>query len=172
MASRQFGFILFRALAVYFFYTSLSQLHLLFNIYFGQMELMNSKSINAQKIASICVWAIQMVLATALWTNAGKIAESGSDAKITIKGGNWVVRLVFTALGIILCSYSITNLVNEVGYLVSPDNLRQQRSRDSIVYAVTEGIRFLIGLYLVLAYRFDKAAAFEAAQAIEPPVEG
>lgn len=171
MASRQFGFILFRALAVYFFYNSLSQFHLLFNIYFGQMELMGSKSLNGQKITSLAVWVIQFIIAVVLWTNAEKFSGSESDAKATVRGGNWVVRLVFTALGILLCTYLITNIVSEIGYLVSPDMLRQQRSRDTIVYAVTEGLRFLLGLYLVLAYKFDKAAAFEAAQTVEPPLE-
>lgn len=169
MASRQFSLVVFRALAVYVAIVSLSQLHQLAFFIFGFEGAPDGfNGATTHKIISLCILTFQVLLATILWTNADKFAGNDPDVQPTIRAGNWMVRLVFTALGILICVFSIDNFIDVIGRVLVPDPYRRETSRYEILNAITEAIRFFIGLGIFLAYRFDKRAALQAAQAIEP----
>ncbi len=171
MASRQFGCIVFRAVALFFFATALSQSYVIFSLYFVQMELVTKQESLWHKVSFLAILVIQLLVATFLWTNAEKLSGAEDDTKATIMGGNWVVRLVFTTLGILMCTYSFAGVVRSTMSLLSPSLLHESRTPETIIYFITELIKFMVGVYLIITYRFDKAAAFEAAQATEPPME-
>ena len=170
MAARQFGLVVFRALAVYVFLSSLTQFNYLVVMYTGMQGAPEGFDFqSSQKAAATALWIAQILISAFLWTNAEKLAGKGADAQPTLRSGNWVVRLVFTAIGLIVCIYAIDSLVVEAAHLIVPDPIRRDRTREMKLSLLTDGIRLVIGLALIIAYRFDKRAAFSAAQAIEEP---
>lgn len=169
MASRQFGLVVFRALAIYLFCMSLNYVYLLASSLFfdAQARLVGYQIPLAQKLTAIGIWAIQFLIAVYLWTNADKLVSPISDGQPCLRAGNWVVRLVFSVLGILICVYSVHSLANEAINLIVPDPLLRERTRDQVIYAIVETLRFAFGLALFLIYRLDKEAVVQAAQAIE-----
>ncbi len=166
--ARQFSLVVFRALAVYVFVLSISQVHQLVMLYTGMPGAPAEFDFRpSQKAAATALWIAQILIATYLWTNAEKFVGKFADAQPTLRAGNWVVRLVFTALGTLICVYSIDSIVVEVAHFFVPDPVRQDRSREMILTLIIDGIRLLVGLVLVIVYRFDKPAVVSAAQSID-----
>ena len=171
MASRQFGLVVFRALAIYLFCMSINYIYVLSNFLFmGDQSALRGYEIPlGQKLTVVGIWAIQVLISTFLWTNADKLVSPIADDQPSLRAGNWVVRLVFSSLGILICVYSVNSLVKEGINMVVPDPLMRDRDRDDIIYAVVESLRFAFGLGLFLVYRLDKVAVVQAAQALESP---
>ena len=62
---------------------------------------------------------------------------------------------------------SLSSILPVLAHMAMPDPLRQVQ-KDSYINLAIGGLKFLIGLGLFLAYRFDKAAALQAAQSATP----
>ena len=170
MAARQFGLVVFRALAVYILYASISRLYQISYVFIGLEGFPTEVGYPlSQKIASVSIWSVQVLLAAFLWTNAEKFVGDEGGEKLTVRGGNWVVRLVFTSLGILICVFSINSIIELIANFLVPDPIWKDRDREAVLAMITELVQFLLGLGLFLAFRFDKRAALAAAQAVEEP---
>lgn len=166
MAARQFSLVVFRALAVIAAFTGL-------NFVFatvGTFLYTSPDPSSLARIASVAIICVYILIAAFLWTFAERLAVHESEEKLTVKAGNWVVRLVFTALGLVIMTFSLNSMSSVIVEIFYPEVLR--RDKPLIYVDIGVGIlKFLIGLTIFLTYRFDKPAAFEAAQAVEPPIE-
>jgi len=168
MAAKQFSQVVFRALAIYVLILSLGQINQLVMLYTGMNGAPPEFDFRpSQKFAATAVWTLQVLIAAFLWTNADKFVSGQPDSQPTLRAGNWVVRLVFTAIGALICVYALDSIVLEAANLIVPDPMRRDRSRDMILALVIDGIRFMIGLVLIVVYRFDKPAAVSAASAVD-----
>lgn len=162
MAAQQFSLVMFRIAAVYVAFTGL-------NIGYSviSMKLMSYGDYRPPtNYVGIIFASVYLLCAALFWTLADRFAGTESSEKITVKAGNWVVRLVFSCLGIFLMLYSLNAISTTIMQLTMPEYFRTEKP---LIYAdvVVDGLKFLIGVYIFLTYRFDKAAAFEAAQAIQ-----
>lgn len=122
------------------------------------------------RIIAVAIICIYILIAAFLWTFAEKLSARESEEKITVKGGNWVVRLVFTSLGLLIMTFSLSPFAQAMVELFYPDFIRREKPFIYVDLGVGT-LKFLIGLAIFLTHRFDNAAAFQAAQAIEPPLE-
>lgn len=128
-------------------------------------ELMRS-GVNYVSLVFACIF---ILMAAFLWTFADKLSGPDHTDRMTARAGNWVVRLAFSCLGIFLMLNGINALVNWLSELLFPEF----RPDKGAVYTglVIDSVKFLVGVYLFATYKFDKAAAFEAAEAVEPSLE-
>lgn len=163
MAARQFGFIMARSLA------ALSVMFGLHHLYFflvasaaGEMFL------QPVRWAGIFVVGSFTLFAALLWTMADRLSSDLGDAEPSLQSGNWVVRLCFTSLGIVIMILSINDMAIPIIQLAVDWGVRRLDTYSKIGLGVSVA-KFLVGLGIFLAYRFDKRAAFGAAQAIEKP---
>ena len=168
MAARQFGFVIARALAVYCFTVGLNHLYLFGLQTFGSDPYYRNLMFPAtERFMNVGVLAIYLLLAAFLWTSADKFAGPQADGQPSLRAGNWMVRLAFTSLGLLVIMGAITGVVSGIVQIGWPDPMRPP-TRAFYVDVVVGSIKCLLGLGLILAYRFDKAAALEAAQSIKP----
>lgn len=168
MASRQFGLVVFRALAVYLLVMAINQLHQIINLYFLTADDYANRVLGPQKWITLGIWSLLVLMSAFLWTNGDKLVSSSPDSQPTLRGGNWVVRLVFTAIGVLICVYSFDNLVSLAVAKLRPPFWPEGSTPSMVLGAILDGVRLLIGITLICAYRFDKAAVVQAAEAIEP----
>lgn len=168
MAAQQFGFVMFRFAGILAAFLGLNHAYSVVYAQVWTKELMRSlvASVNYVSIVFACIF---ILLAAFLWTFADKLSGPERTDRVTVRAGNWVVRLAFTCLGIFLMLNGINAVVNWLSQLLFPEF----RPDKGTVYAglIIDSLKFLIGVYLFATYKFDRAAAFEAAQAIEPPIE-
>lgn len=122
------------------------------------------------RVIAVAVICVYILISAFLWTFAERLSADESEEMLTVKGGNWVVRLVFTALGLMIIIFSLSSLAQSLVELFYPNFVRREKPYIYIDLGVSS-FKLLTGLYIFFTYRFDKTAAFEAAQAIEPPVE-
>jgi hypothetical protein len=168
MAAQQIGIVLFRALALYIFFYSTTCLYEVAYITLGPSAPSGSEGYTTgYKAASIAIWAFLVLLSAFLWTNADRLSGHEANDKVTLRAGNWVVRLTFMALGILICVNSITELVRFLAHQVFPDPTWNDRPREVVIAMIGEFVRLAVGLALIVIYRFDRQAALSAAKAVQ-----
>jgi hypothetical protein len=156
MTARQFGFVIARALAILCLLYALNQSYMFFGAWiYGRPGNVLGKLLPTGIIGAF------LLMGTFLWAAADRFAGDIADSQPTIRGGNWVVRLTFTTLGILIVLSSLDPIVS------AAVNLMNQGSTASFFYPilVASGIKCMVGIGLIAAYRFDKTAALQAAQA-------
>ena len=78
VAARQFGLVVFRALAVYVFLSSLTQFNYLVVMYTGMQGAPEGFDFqSSQKAAATALWIAQILISAFLWTNAEKVRWQG-----------------------------------------------------------------------------------------------
>ncbi len=158
MAARQFGFVVARGLAVYLWFMSIGSGMQVYGYYLLDAP---SRTINglprATYILGLSLFVIEFLAASFLWTTASKFAGPCAEETPKVASGDWVVKLVFSALGIFLIAGAISGLAQ--GIMIYGMDIRNPAGnflKSQGPYLLGESIRFLIGLWLVLTNRFTR----------------
>lgn len=161
MAAKQFGFVMARSLAVLSLMFGFQHLY-----YFLVALAAGSEYFQPVRWAGIFVVGSFILFAALLWTMADRFSSDLGDTEPSVRSGNWVVRLWFTSLGIVIMILSLNEVVRPIIELAMAWGVRSLETYTKIDMGINIA-EFLIGLAIFVAYRFDKRAAFSAAQAIE-----
>jgi hypothetical protein len=162
MNAKAFGFVVARGLAIYCFLASISDFERFWAL---QMVYSSTSSSRELNIPTIAAAAITLLLAAYLWTSAGKFSGTLDESQVSVRGGNWVVRLLFTALGLFIAIdafFQLSDLVIRGAFIYRFSSLDSAYT----IQICASVAKLLTGLGLWAWYRFDKGARLEAAQSV------